>query len=659
MCGICGIAIPRKLNRGADESLLKRMRDTLTHRGPDDAGSFIDGGIGLGHRRLSIVDLGGGHQPMTNEDGQIQIVFNGEIYNHQDYRPLLEARGHRYRTTSDTETIIHLYEEFGVNAVQHLRGMFAFAIWDGNQRRLLLVRDRLGVKPVYYTLSKDGVLHFASEIKALIEARAVKPELNYDALADFAANRYTSGDETLFRGVQRLAPGHTLVWQDGRVQIERYWEVSFAKHESPLSDKYYIDQFDHLFRESVRLRLMADVPLGMFLSGGIDSTAIAGVMSKLVSDRVKTFSVAFAEREANELEFARSAARAFGTDHHEVIVSPQQFFDVLPAMVYQEDEPIAHPSSIPLYFVSKLAAEHVKVVLTGEGSDELLAGYDKYRKTIYNLMLGRAYSRVVPSPVRHFVKQRIENGTGSLAVRQKLARTFLCVPSDIESIYFDNFSVFSRNRQHFLFTADTRVRIAESDPYKTSLALMGESDALTMLDQLLAADMKTYLHELLMKQDQMSMAASIESRVPFLDHKLVEFAARLPERMKLRGLTTKYILRQAMADKIPGEILTRKKMGFPVPVGAWLRGEFRHLLDEYLLSQRAMERGIFEPDVVRNLVARHQAGENHAERLWMLINFEIWQRRFLDGEEQPFTESSGQPALKAFAAASRNTRSRH
>ena len=651
MCGICGIAIPRKLNRGVDESLLKRMRDTLIHRGPDDAGSFIDGGIGLGHRRLSIVDLGGGHQPMSNEDGQIQIVFNGEIYNHKDYRPMLESHGHRYRTTSDTETIIHLYEEFGANAVQHLRGMFAFAIWDGHQRRLLLVRDRLGVKPVYYTLSKDGVLHFASEIKALIEASAVKPELNYDALADFAANRYTSGDETLFRDVHRLAPGHMLIWQDGRVQIERYWEVSYAKHESPLSDKQYIDQFDQLFRESVRLRLMADVPLGIFLSGGIDSTAIAGVMSKLVSDRIKTFSVAFAEREANELEFARSAASAFGTDHHEVIVSPQQFFDVLPAMVYQADEPIAHPSSIPLYFVSKLAAEHVKVVLTGEGSDELLAGYDKYRKTIYNLMLGRAYSSVVPSPIRHFVKQAIENGTGSLAVRQKLARTFLCVPSDIESIYFDNFSVFSRNRQHLLFTAETRARIAESDPYKTSLALMGESDALTMLDQLLAADMKTYLHELLMKQDQMSMAASIESRVPFLDHKLVEFAARLPERMKLRGLTTKYILRQAMADKIPSEILTRKKMGFPVPVGTWLRGEFRHLLDEYVLGARAIERGIFEPDVVRNLVARHQAGENHAERLWMLINFEIWQRRFLDGEEQPLTESTGQPALKAFAAA--------
>jgi asparagine synthase (glutamine-hydrolysing) len=635
MCGICGIAVPKKLNRRVDESLLTKMRDALVHRGPDDAGNFVEGGIGLGHRRLSIVDLGGGHQPMTNEDGQVQIVFNGEIYNHRDHRPMLEERGHRYRTSSDTETIIHLYEEFGAAAVQHLRGMFAFAIWDGINQRLVIARDRLGIKPVYYTLTNDGVLHFASEIKALIEARAVKPELNYDALSDFAANRYTSGDETLFRGVRRLPPGHTLVWQEGKVEIKRFWEVSFAKHESPLSDREYIEQFDQLFTESVRLRLMADVPLGMFLSGGIDSTAIAGVMSKLVSDQIKTFSVAFAERDANELEFARMAAQAFKTDHHEIVVSPQEFFDALPAMVYQEDEPIAHPSSIPLYFVSKLAAEHVKVVLTGEGSDELLAGYDKYRKTIYNLSLGRAYNRVVPSPLRQLVKSTIENGSGALAVRQKLTRTFLCVPSDIESIYFDNFSVFSRNRQQSLFTAETRARMGDGNPYRTSLALMGEADAVTMLDQLLAADMKTYLHELLMKQDQMSMAASIESRVPFLDHKLVEFSARLPERMKLRGLTTKYILRQAMADKIPAEILTRKKMGFPVPVGAWLRGEFRPLLDEYVLGARAMERGIFQPDFVRNLVARHEAGENHAERLWMLMNFEIWQRRFLDGENEP------------------------
>jgi asparagine synthase (glutamine-hydrolysing) len=632
MCGICGIAIPDKLERDVDSTLLIRMRDSLTHRGPDDAGVFMDTSVGLGHRRLSIVDVAGGHQPMSNEDGRVWLVYNGEVYNHRDLRPDLEARGHRYQTASDTETIIHLYEEHGPRAVEQLRGMFAFAIWDGPRRRLVLARDRLGIKPLYYTLSADGVICFASEIKALLEARQVGAELNYDALADYAANRYTSGEETLFRGVKRLLPGHTLVWTNGRVEIERYWDVSFEKPQAQLSEKQYIDEFAELFQESVRLRLMSDVPLGMFLSGGIDSSAIVSAMSGMVSDPIKTFSVAFDEREANELEYARMVSRAFGTDHHEIVVSPEQFFDVLPAMVYQEDEPIAHPSSIPLYFVSKLASEHVKVVLTGEGSDELLAGYDKYRKTVYNLALGRAYHNTMPASVRRAIERAILKLNGASRVRQKLSRTFLCLEPRIEDIYFDNFSVFSRSMQRRLFTRDTREQMLETDPYAAPLALLAGADSSSLLDQLLAADLKTYLHELLMKQDQMSMAASIESRVPFLDHKLVEFAAALPEKMKLRGLRTKYILRKAMEHRLPKEILTRRKMGFPVPIGSWLRNKFSHVVDEYVLSPRALERGIFEPGFVRELVTRHNAGENHAERLWALINFEIWQRRFFDCE---------------------------
>jgi len=632
MCGICGIAIPDKLDRDVDSTLLIRMRDSLTHRGPDDAGVFMDTSVGLGHRRLSIVDVAGGHQPMSNEDGRVWLVYNGEVYNHRDLRPDLEARGHRYQTASDTETIIHLYEEHGPSAVEQLRGMFAFAIWDAPRRRLVLARDRLGIKPLYYTLSADGVICFASEIKALLEARQVGAELNYDALADYAANRYTSGEETLFRGVKRLLPGHTLVWSNGRVEIERYWDVSFEKPEAQLSEKQYIDEFTELFQESVRLRLMSDVPLGMFLSGGIDSSAIVSAMSGMVSDPIKTFSVAFEEREANELEYARMVSRAFGTDHHEIVVSPEQFFGVLPAMVYQEDEPIAHPSSIPLYFVSKLASEHVKVVLTGEGSDELLAGYDKYRKTVYNLALGRAYHNTMPASVRRAIERAILKLNGASRVRQKLSRTFLCLEPRIEDIYFDNFSAFSRSMQRRLFTRDTREQMLETDPYAAPLALLAGADSSSLLDQLLAADLKTYLHELLMKQDQMSMAASIESRVPFLDHKLVEFAAALPETMKLRGLTTKYILRKAMKHRLPKEILTRRKMGFPVPIGLWLRNKFSHVVDEYVLSPRALERGIFEPGFVRELVTRHNAGENHAERLWALINFEIWQRRFFDCE---------------------------
>jgi asparagine synthase (glutamine-hydrolysing) len=634
MCGICGFAAPANSGHRIDESRLVQMRDALSHRGPDDAGLYVDSQAALGHRRLSIVDLGGGHQPMPNEDCTVWISYNGEIYNHRDLRPGLEQRGHVYRSACDTETILHLYEEHGPNAVEHLRGMFAFAIWDSRRRRLLLARDRLGIKPLYYALTDDGAIYFASEIKAILETRAVTPKLNYEALSDYAANRSTSGEETLFRDVKRLMPGHTLTWEDGRIEVCRYWNMSFAKADRPLSEVEYVERFRELFNESVGLRLMADVPLGMFLSGGIDSSAIAAVMSRMVREPIKTFCVAFADRESNELAYARAVSQAFETEHYEIVLSPAQFFAALPSLVYQEDEPIAHPSSIPLYFVSRLAAEHVKVVLTGEGSDELFAGYDKYRKTIYNLALGRLYRSVVPAGICRRVERKVFGMNGRGRMTQKLTRTFLCLKPEIEEIYFDNFSVFSRAMQKRLFTAEAREQMGTGDPYRSSLDHLSGSDAEALLDQLLACDMKTYLPELLMKQDQMSMAASIESRVPFLDHKLVEFAAALPVKMKLRGISTKHILRRAMADVLPKAIVERRKMGFPVPVGEWLRGRFSHIVDRYVLSERAMARGLFESNYVNDLVARHRAGENHSERLWALINFEIWQRRFLDGEEE-------------------------
>jgi asparagine synthase (glutamine-hydrolysing) len=633
MCGICGIAAPGALGVVVDEASLVRMRDTLTHRGPDGAGLFAAGGIGLGHRRLAIVDVEGGGQPIENEDGSVVVVFNGEIYNHREIRAGLVERGHRYRTESDTETIVHLYEERGAAVVDDLRGMFAFAIWDAPRRRLLLARDRLGIKPLYYTL-EDGVLCFASEIKALLAAGAVSPALDYTALPEWAANRYTTGDATLFEGVKRLPPGHVLVWEDGRVDVRSYWSADIAEPEEPASDDEYVERFRELFRESVRLRLMADVPLGMFLSGGIDSSAIAAEMRALIGAPFHTFSVAFAEREANELGYARLVAESLGTEHHEIVVSPDEFFDALPDLVYHEDEPIAHPSSVPLYFVSRLAAERVKVVLTGEGSDELLAGYGKYRTTIFNARLGAAYRRLAPNAVHGAVARAVDRSAARSAIGRKLARTFLKVEPDLSSLYFDNFSVFSRERQLRLFTPEARERFTSTDPYRGSLEPMATAGG-GLLGKLLAADLSTYLHELLMKQDQMSMAASIESRVPFLDHKLVEFAASLPSRAKLRGLTTKWILRKAMRGRLPDAILSRRKMGFPVPIGAWLRGRYRHLLDDYVLGARARGRGVFDQSYVAEIVARHDAGEDHSERLWMLVNFEIWQRRFVDGEETP------------------------
>ncbi len=609
------------------------MRDVITHRGPDDEGIFIDGKIGLGHRRLSIVDVAAGHQPMTNEDSSLHITYNGEIYNHADFREWLEGRGHVYRTHCDTETILHLYEEYGAACVDHLRGMFAFAIWDQHKQELFLARDRLGVKPLYYVHTDDGTLYFGSEIKALLEAGAVRPEINYAVLSDYLANHAPSGEETLFVGVKRVLPGHVLTWRDGEVSIRRYWDVDFSKETEERDDQAYIKQWSELFRESVQLRLMADVPLGMFLSGGIDSSAIAAVMSGMVSEPIKTFSVAFAEREANELEYARLVAEAYKTNHHEVVVSPEQFFDELPRLVWHEDEPLAHPSSVALYFVSLLASQHVKVVLTGEGSDELLAGYGRYRRTLWNLEMGRRYNKLTPSIARNTIRNQIERTLPGGRLRQKLMRTFLVLSPELESIYFDNFAVFPAPMQQNMFTRRTRDRMPGIDPYVELRRMLARAKDLSLLDGLLYADIKTYLHELLMKQDQMSMATSVESRVPFLDHKLVEFTARMPDTMKLRGGTTKFVLRESMKGVLPDQIISRSKMGFPVPIGRWFRGPFKSIIDEYVLSDRALARDVFEPDFVRRLVSLHQSGEDHSERLWALLNFEIWLRQFFDGEK--------------------------
>jgi asparagine synthase (glutamine-hydrolysing) len=646
MCGFCGVALPDGSSRRLDRDLIERMNRAIIHRGPDGDGIFLKDGIGLGHRRLSIVDPAHGAQPMSVRNGEVQMVYNGEVYNHPTLMPELQSAGVQYRTHCDTETILHLYEREGREMPKRLRGMFAFAIWDARSRELLLARDRFGVKPLYYVHTDDGALYFGSEIKCILAAGVVQPALNLRAFPDYLANHGTSGDDTLFEGVKRLPPGHTLVWRNGAVSIERFWSLSFnpaAIDRRP--DRVLIDEYRERFRESVRLRLMADVPLGMFLSGGIDSAAITAMMSTLVDDPIKTFSVAFAEREANELAYARMVATRYHTDHHEVVVTPGQFFGALPTLVWHEDEPIAHPSSIALNFVSRLAAERVKVVLTGEGSDETLGGYGRYRYTVWNMTLGRMARGLTGSVGHRLGNAVIDALPRGSRWQSRLRRTALSRPATLDDLYFDNFAVFDRRAIRALLSPTYRESLGSADPYAVAHELLRTSDAGSLLNKLLYVDLFTYLHELLMKQDQMSMAASIESRVPFLDHPLVEFTARLPERLKLRGRTTKYILREAMRDYLPREILSRSKMGFPVPIGRWFRGEYRSVVDEYVLGARTASRDLFDPPYIRTLVQEHMSGHfDHSERLWALVNVEVWHRIFIDGES-PEHVGAGAPAM--------------
>jgi asparagine synthase (glutamine-hydrolysing) len=636
MCGIAGIVAADRLHND-EPSRATLMRDVMVHRGPDGAGLHADEHAVLAHRRLSIVDLSGGHQPLANEDGRIWVTFNGEIYNHASVRPELEAAGHRYKTRSDTEMIVHAYEQWGDECVHRFRGMFAFAVWDAPQRRLLLVRDRLGVKPVYWALApatadRGERLLFASEIKALLESGLIPARPNQSVLSEVLATRYTSGTATMFEGIHKLLPGHRLVYQNGRVAITQYWDIPQDGPDPGLArlpEREVVDQFRSLLQESVRLRLMADVPLGMFLSGGIDSAAVAALMSREISRPVETFSVAFHDRAFSELNYAREAAQAIGANSHEIVIDDQDFFGALPRLVWHEDEPIAHPSSVPLHFVSVLAGQHVKVVLTGEGSDELLAGYGKYPRALLNWKAAGIYERLVPAALRTHVAAtlipRLPDAVGRYAMR-----SFLAMPRDPAAMFLDNFAGMPLAAQRDLIAPAI---LAGGHPYAPSLEYFGGGTDGAVLNRLLYTDLKTYLVELLMKQDQMSMSASIESRVPFLDHKLVEFASRLPDRLKLSGFTTKRILREAVRSIIPESILTRRKMGFPVPFAGWAAGAWNGVARDVLLDRRARERGITNPAAVERLLDDHRAGRRRGgDAIWALLNLELWYRTFIDRE---------------------------
>jgi len=516
--------------------------------------------------------------------------------------------------------------------------MFAFAIWDLGRRRIFCARDRLGIKPFYY-LVRGGRLLFASEIKALFSAAGVRPVLNRRALPEYLTFGYLSSKETLFEGVQKLMPGHwlSLDLDKGAIepQIEKYWDLDITKPKLPLSEADCVLQFRELFEETVKLHLMSDVPLGVFLSGGLDSSAIAAVMAGLRKDRIQTFSVGYSEESFSELPYARIVAKHIHAEHHEVLLGSHDFLSALPMMIYQEDEPIVWPSSVPLYYVSRLASKKVKVVLTGEGGDELFAGYLKYRVTLWNLKGGMAYWKLAPQALQTLVQTSLQSDFLPDFARRKLRHSFLNYPNVFEKIYFENFyAAFAQEEQKQLFTETLADELAGVSPYKNSLSYFAEDGENGMLlDRLLYLDIKTYLVELLMKQDQMSMAASIESRVPFLDHRLVEFAMRVHPHQKLRRLSGKYLLRRAMADKLPHEVLQRTKKGFPTPIRPWLRNQLFGQISTVLDDGRMAERGIFRQDTVQKLLRQHQQGSSAAtERVWRLLNFELWCRIFLDGD---------------------------
>jgi asparagine synthase (glutamine-hydrolysing) len=651
MCGIAGFVFRKPVEDTAESTrVLRRMTSVIKHRGPDGCGVYQDEYAFLGHRRLSIIDVAGGHQPMTNETRAMWITYNGEIFNHASVRPDLERAGHQYVSRCDTETILHAFEEYGPKCLDRFRGMFAFAIWDANTRTLFCARDRLGIKPFYYYW--DGrVFVFASEIKAILEHPTVHAEFEDELLPEYLAFGYVSEERTLFRNIRRLMPGHHLRFaadsEKGPV-IEQYWDVPPSPDQpESRSDEEWVRDCRKRLEETVQMRLMSDVPLGMFLSGGVDSSAIAALIKRMASGPVKTFSVGYAEEAYSELSYARQVAEAIGTDHHETRVSMDDFFNMLPKLIWHEDEPIAWPSSVSLYFVSKLASERVKVVLTGEGSDELFAGYDRYRHYIFNTKWGNRYGAVVPSGLRRLVQSQIASSSLlSATVRRKVQHTFLGRDLTLESLQLDNlYCAFSESEQQGLLRPASNC----NGIYRNFRSYYDARPEQSELSRMLYADQKTYLVELLMKQDQMSMASSIESRVPFLDHEFVEFSTRVPLPMKSRGNTGKYILKKAVEDLLPHDIIYRKKMGFPTPLRAWLQNQRAEPLLALLRAPDSIVSEYIRPEAVQSLIQKQIEGvEDATDRIWRLLNLQIWGKIFLEGDRNArFGELMGQSAMHA------------
>ncbi|MEO8152721.1 MAG: asparagine synthase (glutamine-hydrolyzing) [Rhizobacter sp.] len=624
MCAIVGFVGPARSDASA---VLRAMADTVAHRGPDADGfhlaSFAHGElqVGLGHRRLAIIDLVGGDQPIGNETGSLQIVFNGEIYNHRGLRAELQARGHCFATASDTETIVHAYEEYGARCVDHLRGMFAFAIWDARAQRLFLARDRFGEKPLYYA-EIDGHLVFASEMKAFHAWPDFKAQLNAEVLPHYLQYRYVPGPQTWARGVHKLSPGCHLTWEHAELREERYYRprdgaVRNAKATKVLSDSEAAEAFRAKLTESVALMMSSDVPYGAFLSGGLDSSAIVALMARHSGTAVRTFSVGFSEQGFNELGFAAMVAERFGTQHTELMVRDQEVIDWLPQIATMRDAPVAEPADVPMYLLAREARKSVKMVLTGEGSDEVLGGYPKHvyeRLASPYLALPRSLRRGVVEPLVHalpYSARRIKVAVEALGVEgfeERMPRWFGALSSDeVEAL---------------CGRAPTRLVNGASYPFESA------SDA-SALRRILFFDQTSWLPDnLLERGDRMTMAASIEARMPFMDHQLIEFSSSLPDHQRVRGTATKRVLREAVSAVLPAEVLARRKVGFRMPIHLWLRTTMRDMLTECLLGSASVTRTLLNRETVERYVHEHLEGrQNHEKLLWMLLNFELWVRQ--------------------------------
>jgi len=607
------------------------MLDPIRHRGPDDEGIYCGRQITLGHRRLSIIDLSTGHQPLSNEDGSVWIVFNGEIYNYRELRPYLLQRGHVFRTESDTEVIVHLYEELGAHCVEKLRGMFAFAIWDERQRLLLLARDRIGIKPLYFYKDSE-FLAFGSEMKSILALPEVKTEVLPQTIDRFLTFYYVPGQDTLLQNVRKLAPGHYLVAKDGSTEIHKYWDLDFSKGDERPSESQTEKRLLDLLAESVELHMISDVPVGFLLSGGVDSTAMLSLASERANQPLSSYTVGFdGKTVVDERPFARLAAKTFGTDHHEITISAREFIDFMPKYVRHMEEPVCEPPAIALFYVSKLASQYVKVLISGEGGDEAFAGYSTYRNISWFERLKPVLRLLNPSWMP------LLSGTSSLTGAGTASKYLPLVQSPFEDYYYSRTSTplqYFNSEFRNLYSEEFASQVDKAQSLEPIRRFHKAAERYPVVDRMLYVDSKTWLpDDLLIKADKMTMANSVELRVPLLDHVVLEFAASLPVRQKVRRNTTKYIAKKALSSRVPKPILDRKKAGFPVPYESWLANGMKSWVHNVLFDRKTLNRGYFNRSAIEDLVRRNQLSGRYSKEVFSLLTLELWHREFV--ETQP------------------------